>query len=336
VSGKKMKVTVKANSNIALTKYWGKKNDELKTPYNSNVSVTLEGLETTTTVEFDKKYNKDIFVLDEKEFVEGTSEYEEVQEQLNLIRKKAGVKEKAKVVSKNDFPTAAGFASSASGLAALTFASAKAAGLDLSVKELSKIARMGSGSASRSLINGFAIWYKGEQEDGEDSFAEQIVPKEHWPEFRILACVISKKQKKIKSRAGMKQSVKTSPIFETWHTQADKDALEMLELVKEKKFKELGELAQRNCILMHSCAMTTNPPIMYWQAGTMEVIHKVLEMQNNGEEIYFTIDGGPQVKIICLEKDVEKIKKEVEVIGVDKIYECKPGSGPRIVKEDLF
>lgn len=331
-----MKITVEANSNIALTKYWGKKNELLKTPYNSSTSVTLEGLKTTTTVEFDEKYDKDIFFLDGEEYSDGQSEYDDVVEQLNLIREKANLKLKAKVASKNDFPTAAGFASSASGLAALTFCAAKAAGLELSVEELSKISRMGSGSASRSLIDGFAIWHKGEKEDGSDSFAEQIADKEHWPEFRILGCVISKKQKKVKSRAGMKQSVETSPIFHTWYTQADKDANKMVELIKKKSFKELGELAQRNCILMHATAMTTDPTIMYWQAGTMDVIHKVLELQANGEEIYFTIDGGPQVKIICLAKDVAKIKKEVEAIGVDTIYECKPGSGPRVIEKHLF
>lgn len=331
-----MKVTVEANSNIALTKYWGKKNEELKTPYNSNTSVTLEGLKTTTTVDFDEKYDKDIFFLDGEEYKEGQSEYDDVIDQLNLIRKKAGIKIKAKVMSKNDFPTAAGFASSASGLAALTFCASKAAGLNLSVEELSKISRRGSGSASRSLIDGFAIWHKGEKDDGSDSFAEQIAPKEHWPEFRILGCVISKKQKKVKSRAGMKQSVETSPVFHTWHNQANIDAKKMVELIKEKKFKELGELAQKNCILMHATAMTTDPTIMYWQAGTMEVIHKVLEMQSQGEQIYFTIDGGPQVKIICLAKDVEKVKKEVKEIGVEKIYECKPGDGPREIEKHLF
>ncbi len=332
-----MKVTAKANANIALTKYWGKKSNELKTPWNSNTSVTLEGLETNTTVDFDKKYVKDIFVLDGKEFFAGSGEYDEVKEQLDLIRKKAKIKEKAKVVSKNDFPTAAGFASSASGLAALTFAAAKAAGLKLSTKELSILARMGSGSASRSLIDGFAIWHKGEKEDGSDSFAEQITPKEHWPEFRILGCVISKNAKKIKSRAGMAQSVKTSPIFKEWYTTAEKDAQKMVELIKQKKFVELGELAQSNCILMHSCAMTTKPPIIYWAPGTLDVMHKVLEMQDEGIQCYFTMDGGPQVKIICLEKDVYKIRNQIKGLNsVHEIIECKPGMGPRIVKEHLF
>lgn len=331
-----MKITVEANSNIALTKYWGKKNDELKTPHNSNTSVTLDGLKTITTVEFGEKYEKDIFILDDVEFRSGQSEYDDVVKQLNIIRKKANINLNAKVASKNYFPTAAGFASSASGLAALTFAASKAAGLNIDTKELSILARMGSGSASRSLIDGFAIWHKGEKEDGGDSFAEAIAGKEHWPEFRILACVISKKQKKVKSRAGMKQSVNTSPIFDIWRTQADNDAKKMVSLIKEKNFEELGKLAQKNCILMHACAMTTDPTIMYWQAGTMEIIHKVIEMQESGVKAYFTIDGGPQVKIICLASDVDKIKKEVELIGVDTIYECKPGSGPKIINEHLF
>ena len=332
-----MKVTGIANANIALTKYWGKKNAELKTPYNSSTSVTLEGLQTTTTVEFDDQYTEDIFVLDDQEYKAGDDEYDEVKEQLDLIRGKAGIKQKAKVVSKNDFPTAAGFASSASGLAALTFTASKAAGLDLSVEELSKISRMGSGSASRSLIDGFAIWNKGEAEDGEDSFAEQIAPVEHWPEFRILGCVISKKAKKVKSRAGMKQSVATSPIFEQWYTNAEKDAAKMVELIKAKNFEELGPLAQNNCILMHACAMTTRPPVIYWTDGTMQVIHRVLELQDEGVKAFFTIDGGPQVKVICLEQDVPKLKEELTKLEmVQEIIECKPGHGPRTIEEHLF
>jgi diphosphomevalonate decarboxylase len=330
-----MKVTVIANANIALTKYWGKKNAELKTPYNSSTSVTLEGLQTTTTVEFDEKYSEDIFVLDGDEYKFGQDEYDEVKEQLDIIRGKAGIQTNAKVVSKNDFPTSAGFASSASGLAALTFAASKAASLDLSTKELSIISRMGSGSASRSLIDGFAIWHKGEK--SEESFAEQIAPKEHWPEFRILGCVISKKQKKIKSRAGMKQSVETSPIFEQWYTNAEKDAAQMVELIKAKDFEALGNLAQNNCILMHACAMTTRPPVIYWADGTMQVIHRVLELQDEGVKAYFTIDGGPQVKVICLKQDVPKLKDELTKLDmVQEIIECKPGHGPKIIEEHLF
>jgi len=332
-----MKVTAKANANIALTKYWGKKDAALKTPWNSSTSVTLEGLETTTTVDFDKQYTKDIFILDGKEYEETTDEYKEVKEQLDIIRKKAKIELKAKVMSKNDFPTAAGFASSASGLAALTFAASKAAGLNLSIQELSKISRMGSGSASRSLIDGFAIWHRGSQADGEDSFAEQIAPIDHWPEFRILGCVTSKKAKKVKSRAGMAQSVKNSPIFETWYTTAEKDAQAMVALVKEKKFEELGLLAQKNCILMHACAMTTTPPIIYWTDGTMQVIHRVMELQDEGMKAYFTIDGGPQVKVICLEKDVPKLKEELGKLDlVQEIIDCKPGKGPRTINEHLF
>lgn len=332
-----MKVTGTANANIALTKYWGKKNSELKTPWNSSTSVTLKGLKTTTTVEFDDKYKEDIFILDGQEYKAGQNEYAGVKEQLNLIRKKSGIHKKAKVVSKNNFPTAAGFASSASGLAALTFVAAKAAGLNLSIEELSKISRMGSGSASRSLIDGFAIWHKGDKEDGSDSFAEQIAPIEHWPEFRILGCVISKKAKKIKSRAGMAQSVATSPIFEQWHTIAEADSKKMTELIKIKNFKALGELAQNNCILMHACAMTTRPPVIYWTDGTMQVIHRVLEMQDEGINAYFTIDGGPQVKVICLQQDVSKIKQKLEELDmVQEIIECEPGKGPQLIEEHLF
>ncbi|MBU0530693.1 MAG: diphosphomevalonate decarboxylase, partial [Nanoarchaeota archaeon] len=175
-----MKASAVANANIALVKYWGKRDKKLMLPNNGSISMTVDGMNTHTTVEFDSKYEKDIVIINGEELQD-----EDTFKHIDLIREKAGIQDKAKVVSNNNFPTAAGLASSASGLAALSVAGAKAAGLDLDKKELSMLARRGSGSASRSVYSGFVEWHRGEKDDGTDSYAEQIAPQDHW-DFRMV------------------------------------------------------------------------------------------------------------------------------------------------------
>jgi diphosphomevalonate decarboxylase len=329
-----MKASAVANANIALVKYWGKRNDALILPQNSNVSVTLDGLTATTTVEFDAKYGKDIFILDGKE--QSGEELERVVAILNILRKKAGINYSAKVASENNFPTAAGFASSAAGGAALALAASKAAGLSLDEKELSILARINSGSASRSIAGGFVEWAKGKKDDGSDSYGVQIAGKEHWPEFRILACVLSTEKKKIKSRAGMKQSVANSPFYSAWRDTAEQDTQKMKELIKKKNFTEVGKLAEHNCLKMHATMMTTTPAIIYWNEKTVELMHAIMNWRDEGLELYFTIDAGPQIKIICLAKNVAEITKRVKALGVDQVMECKPGDNAKLINKHLF
>lgn len=332
-----MKASAIANSNIALVKYWGKRDKKLMLPQTGSLSMTVDGLQSHTTVEFDVKYDKDIFVLDDKEYSAG-EEYEEVVNHLNLIREMSGRKEKAKVVSRNNYPTAAGLASSASGLAALSLAAARAAGLNLDKKELSILSRRGSGSASRSIAGGFVEWHRGEAENGKDSFAEQIFPQEHWPEFRLVVAVTSKKEKKIKSRAGMSKTVETCPYYKVWVNEiVPRDIETVKKALQERDFKTLGETAELNCLAMHATAMTTKPPIIYWNAGTMDVIHAVMNWRDEGMQCYFTIDGGPQVKVICLEKDADEITKRLkEFPNIEDIIITKPGGEAKIVEEHLF
>jgi len=170
-----MKATAIAPSNIALVKYWGKRDEKLILPQNSNISVTLQGLFTTTTVEFDSKHPKDVFILGGIE--QSGEEAQRVLETLEMIRGLGGIKLKAKVESVNSFPTAAGLASSASGAAALALAASSAAGLKLSSRDLSIIARRNSGSGSRSVEGGFVEWEKGERADGQDSYGKQLYPE---------------------------------------------------------------------------------------------------------------------------------------------------------------
>lgn len=334
-----MKASAIANSNIALVKYWGKRDSKLLLPQTGSMSLTLDGLQTHTTVEFDPKYEEDILVINGKEVLEGTEDYDDyVGRFLTILREKAGSKLKAKMVSNNNYPTAAGLASSASGMAALALAASKALDMNLSKKDLSILARMGSGSASRSIEGGFVEWYRGEKDDGSDSFAEQIFPSWHWPELRMVIAVTSKKEKKIKSRAGMAKTVENCPYYRVWRDEIVPMHLDIIrKAIKEKDFKTLGQTAELNCLAMHATAMTTTPPIIYFSAGTMDVIHAVMDWRDEGLGCYFTIDGGPQVKVICLEKDAEEIASRLRKFeNVEDVIIAKPGDGARLTDKHLF
>jgi diphosphomevalonate decarboxylase len=330
------KATAIANANIALVKYWGKRDQKLVLPQNSSISLTLDGLTTVTTVEFSQKYERNRLLLDNQEIKEG-KELERVIKHLNLIRRITGIKEKSKVVSQNNFPTAAGLASSASGFAALSLAAIEAAGQKLNSKELSIIARQGSGSASRSCYGGFVEWQKGERKDGSDSYALQIAKPEHWPELRIIASIVLTEKKKISSRVGMEQTVRTSSFYGAWLESVDKDLEKVKKGILEKDFSLIGRTAEENCLKMHATMVTTKPPIIYWQASTLAIIQSVLAWREQGLECYFTIDAGPQVKIICLEDQVREIKKRLKMInGLREVVVCKPGQGPKLTNDHLF
>jgi len=333
-----MKASAIANANIALVKYWGKRNKELMLPNNGSISMTTEGLCAHTTVEFDEKYTQDQLVLNGNEIKPGTEDYDDyVGKFLSVVRQISGTDLKVKIVSNNNFPTAAGLASSAAGFAALAAAVSKALNLPMDAKNLSMLARRGSGSATRSVLGGFVEWKRGEKEDGSDSYAEQIVDENFWPEFRMIICVTSKKEKKVKSRAGMAQTVKTSPMYKAWLETVDNDLETVRKAILEKDFTTVGKTAEENCLKMHATMITTKPPIIYWNAGTMEIIHAVMDWRDEGLESYFTIDAGPQVKIMCLEKDVNEIVKRVKQFShIEDVIITKPGSGVKIVDDHLF
>ncbi|MBU0546789.1 diphosphomevalonate decarboxylase [Patescibacteria group bacterium] len=332
-----MKTTAIVNSNIALVKYWGKRDEKLILPNNSNISVAYDKLNTITTVEFNLDYSKDIFILDSNEITDGPV-FKKTTEHLNIIRQKAGIETRAKVVSKNNFPTAAGLASSASGFSALAFAGSKAAGLNLDQRELSILARLsGSGSASRSLIGGFAEWMKGEKADGSDSYAIQIAKPDYWPEFRIIVAIISEARKKTSSTDGMNLTVKTCPLYQGWLNTIEQDLENVRKGIAEKNFTLIGSTAEFNCLKMHATMITTQPSLIYWMPETLEIIHSVLDWRKQGLEGYFTIDAGPQVKIICLEKDVEEINNKLcSIPSVKKTIICKVGKEAILTDNHLF
>ncbi len=330
-----MKKTAIANANIALVKYWGKRDPDLFLPYNGSISLTLDKLSTTTTVEFNG-YDQDIFILDNQEIKKG-KELEKLIQHLDLIRKIAGINKKAKIVSENNFPRAAGLASSASGFAALTLATTKALGMNLDVKELSIVSRQGSGSSTRSCLGGFVEWTKGEKQDGTDSYAQQIAFPNHWPEFRIIVTVVSTRAKKISSRVGMAKTIETSPMYKAWLDTIERDLNNIRQGILKKDIDLVGSTAEMNCLKMHSTMITTNPSIIYWQPATLEIIHSVLEWREQGLKCYFTIDAGPQVKVICLEDQSKELEKRLQSLdGVKQVIVCKPGQGSGLIEKHLF
>ncbi|GFZ30751.1 diphosphomevalonate decarboxylase [Clostridium zeae] len=320
-----MKATAIANTNIALIKYWGKRDETLFLPMNSSLSITLDSFFTVTTVEFCKNFDKDVFFLNELQATD--KESNKVFIFLNKVRDLAGTNLHARICSENRVPTAAGFASSASGFAALAAAATRALELQLSEKELSMLARQGSGSACRSVYGGFVEWQKGIQIDGKDSFAKQILSEKSW-DISILSVLLVAEPKKVSSTEGMKRTVKTSPFYSGWLSTVEKDLEEAKEAISSRDFEKLGIIVEANAMKMHATMLGANPPILYWQKGSIDVIHHIHKLRSEGIYAYFTIDAGPNVKVLCLPKD-EKIVYEslLSLTDVQEVIICHPGSG---------
>jgi len=334
MSSNKLIATAKANTNIALIKYWGKRDEKLFLPMNSSLSITLNNFYTITTVEFIEELKEDIFIWDQAPGI--TKEFKKVSTFLDIIRKEAGMNLHAKVITENHVPTAAGFASSASGYAALAAAATKAIGLHLSLNELSKIARQGSGSACRSIFGGFVEWQKGSLEDGSDSYARQILDENAW-NLTILSVMVTAGQKKVSSREGMKRTLETSPFYQGWLSTVDEDMEAVKTAIRNRDFVSLGEVVERNALKMHATMLGAKPPIIYWESGTLEVIHCIQDFRQEGVPVYFTIDAGPNVKVLCEPENEDKVKQVLmELRSVQKVISCNPGAGVRYLSEHLI
>lgn len=331
-----MKATAIAPSNIALVKYWGRRNNELVLPFNTNLSMTFDKMYTTTTIEFSDAHERDVVIINGKE-VDG-DKFARSSKHIDLIRKMAGIETRMKMVSTNNFPTRAGFASSASGGAAEAMAAAAAAGLKLNDRELSILARRsGSGSAARSIHGGFVIWHRGERDDGNDSYAEQFVDENYWKEFRVLATVLDEREKKVTSAEGMEDTVKTCPYYPTWVETAKKDVETIRKAILDRDFKAVGETAEHNCLKMHALMLTTRPSLIYWGPETIEIMKAVQAWRSEGVHAYFTIDAGPNVKVLCLKDNQEDVAARLRALPIVKnVIETQPGPGARLVDEHLF
>lgn len=326
-----MKATARAHANIALIKYWGKRDRKLNLPAAGSISITLEALSTVTRVEFLQGLKKDRFILNGESTP--VTQTERVTRFLDLIREQSGTGLCAQVTSKNNFPTGAGLASSASAFAGLALAGSRAAGLALSFPQLSELARKGSGSAARSVFGGFVEMQAGVRKDGTDAIARQIAPETYW-DLRVLIAITSDTPKKTGSTEGMLHTEKTSPYFREWVRSSVSDLKEMQKAISIKDLSKLGELSEYNCLKMHALMLSARPGLIYWNENTLALIHLVRELRNTGTEAYFTIDAGPQVKVLCEPENVPAVKNALENSRqVLRIIETGLGGGAVLVKD---
>jgi diphosphomevalonate decarboxylase len=321
------RATAVAPSNIALVKYWGKRDAALNLPATGSLSMTLSGLTTRTTVTFGAE-GTDRLVLDGRPVpAEKLGRHRRL---LDEVRGLAGITGGATIVSCNDFPTGAGLASSASGMAALAMAAAAAAGLDLDATALSRLARLGSGSACRSLFGGFAEWVRGERDDGLDSVGVQIAPPEHWP-LELLVAVVEEGPKSVSSTTGMEKTAATSPYYRAWlegvtpHLEAARHA------IRDRDFDALALIAEQSAIRMHAAMMTAEPSLLYWRPGTVAAILAVRALRAGGAPVFFTIDAGPNVKVVTPPGAAGPVAEALAAVpGIRRVIPARVGPGAHL------
>ncbi len=321
-----MKATAVAPANIAFIKYWGKKNKVLRLPINSSISMNLSGLCTTTSVEFSSTFIEDSVELIGDNF--SVSEINRVKKSLDLIRKRAGIHEYADVVTKNTFPKGAGAAASASGFAALTLAGFAAAGVSLTEKELTIFARLGSGSACRSIPDGFVLWKEGET--SEESFAYSLYPSTYW-DIRDILVIVDASMKKVSTTKGM-EDVHTSPLLVGRLEVLPGRVKRVEQTLKDKDFSSLGEVVEEDCLDMHAVMQSQNPPIYYWNEMTKKIMASVVGWRAGGLPVYFTIDAGPNVHILCEGKNAERVMEKAKLLdSIQSIIMNKPSQGAHLL-----
>ena len=316
--------------NIALVKYWGKRDDELNLPMASSIAVTLAELGSLTVVAPEENLDANIMAVNNKPI--NAAGLVRVGRVMRAIRERAGdTNVRAGIRSVNTVPTAQGLASSSSAFASLAKAAATAYGLDLSDTELSAIARLGSGSASRSVHGGYVAWKRGVREDGADSVGELIQPPEHWP-LRALVCHVDVGQKKISSTEGMRLSRETSPYFDAWIERCRRDYEHCKVAIDDRDFAMLADVVENNCLAMHSAMMATEPPLIYWQPATLALIHATRRLRAEGAECLFTIDAGPSVVVLTTQRDLRPVADQLgQIPGVKTITQTRIASGAHIV-----
>ncbi len=299
-----------APANIALVKYWGKRDEELNLPVTSSLSVSLGALGSEVTIR--RGHGADTVILNGETLPADSSFARRVSAYLDLFRQDSSMV--FHLDARNTIPTAAGFASSASGFAALVRSLDQLFGWDLDARELSILARLGSGSACRSLFHGFVEWHAGEAEDGMDSYAKPLA--ETWPDLRMGLVVISSEEKAISSRAGMKRTVETSPLYTAWPSKVAEDLPEVRAAIRERDFHRLGRTAESNALAMHATMIAAWPPVIYWKPESLAAMKRVAALREQGLAVYFTMDAGPNLKLLFERKDEGAVAAEFPALAV--------------------
>ncbi len=321
-----MNATAISCSNIAFIKYWGNTDHKLRIATNPSLSMNLAALTITATVHFNPDFPSDTLTINGTSVTGGAAE--RVFRQIDIIRQKADFSHRAQISTESNFPAGAGIASSAAAFSALAVAGAAAAGLSLSEAELSALARRGSGSACRSVPPGFVQWLAGGTD--ETSFATSIAPANHWDLVDIVA-VVSAAHKTVGSTGGHALA-DTSVLQAARVATAEERFITAKNAVLAKDLPALGMVIEEDAVMMHGVMMTSRPPLFYWQPATLAVIHAVHQWRADGIPVYFTIDAGPNVHLICERPHADTVESLVRALpGVQKILRSGVGGGTVIV-----
>ena len=315
----------RACANIALVKYWGKRPGPDNLPATGSLSLTLAALVTETTVAVDPALATDAFDLDGE-----PADATRVTPFLDLVRARAQIATPARVTTRNDFPTASGLASSASGFAALALAATRAAGVTLDDRELSRLARRGSGSAARSIFGGFVRMHAGDRD--ADAYATPITSAMIDSVRMVIAIVGGGAPKTHGSRDAMEHVTQTSPLYPSWLDTVPRDLATAEAALAANNLRALGELAEANALAMHATAIAARPAIIYWQPATIALLAAVRTLRGNGRAAYATIDAGPHVKVLTTAGDADHVARALAgVEGVTATTISGPGEGAKVI-----
>lgn len=318
--------TAISHPNIAFIKYWGNRNAPLRLPVNGSISMNLEGLYTRTTVSFQASLGVDELIINGAGAT-GKS-LERVTHILDIVRQSAGINMRAEVISENNFPTGAGIASSAAGFAALALASSTAAGLNWDEPAISRLARLGSGSASRSIPAGFVEWKMGDSD--EDSHAFSIAPASHWALADCIA-VVSAGHKNTGSTEGHALA-HTSPLQAARVADAPRRLEVCRNAILERDFTALSAIIEHDSDIMHAVMMTSQPALFYWKPATLSVMEAVREWRAAGMQVAYTIDAGPNVHVICPEAIAPQVAEQLQALtGVTSVLTARAGGAARLI-----
>ena len=320
-----------AFANFALIKYWGKREADLNLPDVGSISITLDALWTRTRVALDPALEQDQFELDGQVGGPGSSR---VAALLERMREIGGTRIRAHVSSRNNFPTGAGLASSASGFAALVTAADRAYGLGLTPARRSELARIGSGSAARSIFGGYVEMHRGRLPDGSDSIAEPLAAAGDWP-LEVVIAVSDRGQKSVGSTEGMQRTAQTSPFYAAWVSNQPGDLAMARTAIATRDFEALADVSEASALAMHGLAMSARPGLLYFNATTMACLHRVRRLRAGGVPVFFTVDAGPQVKAICAPEAAEAVAAALgDVPGVTDILRAGLGGGADCLDEE--
>jgi diphosphomevalonate decarboxylase len=323
-------VTVCTFANIALCKYWGKRNQELMLPTKSSISLSLAALKTTSSVSLCDGLH-DIIILNGKDASE--KDARPIKLFFDTCRKLYSLEGKIQLISHNNFAHSAGMASSASGFSALAIALNELYTLGLTKQELTILSRRGSGSACRSLYGGFVYWQKGIRDDGLDCIAQQIAAATHWPELRIISVVISSQPKSVSSRDGMLVSMNTSSYYSSWIKQSEATIPLFIEAITRKDLNKLGLLTEAEWQAWQQVLHTTIPSLSYLNLSSTAVITAIEKLRSSGVACYFTTDAGPNIHILCEEKNIAIIRTTLHTIpDIQELIVSQLADDPMIIE----